>query len=255
LDHAPKGLSKPELVEALYLAGGLLHGWRRLEPDRSAPIDQVVLYDICDTYQIGASAARSTYHPSFADRLGESRASEWCRVERPWAAADLLIMRLLLRSYLLENGLAQSDRLSMTSSVELRLPLLDYKLVELVVGLQKVAPSYSLPSKAWFRAAVSDIVPKWVLDRPKRGFNPPVTPWITALKGRYGKDLGSGYLTESRVLDAEAARRLMTPGSRFGVRNDLAFKYLTLEAWCRAMSGCRADYAGQAGPGAARRVN
>jgi asparagine synthase (glutamine-hydrolysing) len=235
--HLPKGLSKPELVEALYLLGGLVHGWRAVQPARSAPADQVVFYDLCDTYQIAASGAHSTYHESFAMRLGESAASEWFRVGQPRSRVDLLIMRLLFGSYLLQNGIAQSDRLSMASSVELRLPLLDYRLVELVVGLQKVAPSYGLPAKSWLRAAVAGIVPQWVLDRPKRGFNPPVTPWINALKARYGEDLCSGYLTDTSVLDRAAARRLITRGSRFGVSNDLAFKYLTLESWCRAMNG------------------
>ena len=237
IEHLPRGLSKPELVEALYLLGGLAHGWKAVQPARSAPADQVVFYDLCDTYQIAASAARSTYHASFATRLGDARAADWFRVGQPRSRADLLIMRLLFGSYLLQNGIAQSDRLSMASSVELRLPLLDYKLVELVVGLQKVAPSYLLPAKSWLRAAVAGIVPQWVLDRPKRGFNPPVTPWINALKARYGGDLRSGYLTDTCVLDRAAARRLTTPGSRFGVRNDLAFKYLTLESWCRAMTG------------------
>jgi len=237
VEHLPRGVSKPELVEGLYLLGGLAHGWKKIRPARNTPADQVVFYDLCDTYQIAARAAHSTYHQSFAARLGDSVAAESFRVKQPWPSADLLIMRLLFGSYLLQNGIAQSDRLSMASSVELRLPLLDYKLVELVVGLQKAAPSYVLPAKAWLREAVSGIVPQWVLDRRKRGFNPPVTPWINALKARYGEDLCSGYLTESCVLDREAARRLITAGSRFGVRNDLAFKYLVLESWCRAMTG------------------
>ncbi len=241
LEHLPKGLSKSELVEALYLFGGLIHGWKAIQPARNAPADQVVFYDLCDTYQIAVRAAYSTYHKLFAARLGDSVAADWFCVKQPWPPADLLIMRMLFGSYLLQNGIAQSDRLSMASSVELRLPLLDYKLVELIVGLQKRVPSYLLPAKSWLRDAVVGIVPQWVIDRPKRGFNPPVTLWINALKARYGDDLCSGYLTQTCVLDRQAARCLIEPGSRFGVRNDLAFKYMVLESWCRAMTGVQAS--------------
>ncbi len=43
------------------------------------------------------------------------------------ARVDLRITRLICETYLLENGIAQGDRLSMASSVELRLPLVDYR--------------------------------------------------------------------------------------------------------------------------------
>jgi len=59
--------------------------------------------------------------------------------------------------------MAQGDRLSMASSVELRLPLVDHRLVETVVGLRKAQPDLHLLPKAWLTEAVKDVVPTWAL--------------------------------------------------------------------------------------------
>jgi asparagine synthase (glutamine-hydrolysing) len=234
--HLPTSISRPQMVQALYLLGGLLHGWKKLGPAAGAPAEQIAFYDLCDTYQIGAHGAHRTYHPTFARRLGNRSAATFFQLPQPWPQADLLTMRLLCESYLLQNGLAQGDRLAMASSVELRLPLVDYRLVELVVGLQKARPSHGLPPKTWLKDAVKDIVPQGVLDRPKRGFNPPVTPWIRALKARHGGDLADGYLVQREILAPGAAKLLMGRNSRFSPWNDLFFKYLVLESWCRGMA-------------------
>jgi asparagine synthase (glutamine-hydrolysing) len=49
----------------------------------------------------------------------------------------LPLSHLLNQTWLASNCLALADRVSMAHSVEMRLPLLDVRLVELVVGLRK----------------------------------------------------------------------------------------------------------------------
>ncbi len=88
--------------------------------------------------------------------------------ERP----DLAITDLLLDTYLLGNGIAQADRLSMSTRVECRLPFVDYRLVETVLGLRMRTEDWSLPPKHWLRGAATAYLPQEVLNRPKRGFTP-----------------------------------------------------------------------------------
>lgn len=237
LSNIPKGISKIEMVQALYLGGGLLAGWKNLRQPPSAPKNQMVFYDLNDSYQMGVYGAGKTYASMFVKALGDHSAAEFFQISGEWSRPDLLIFELLAKSYLLQNGLTQGDRLSMANSVETRIPLVDFKLAELVVGLQKITPSFVLPEKAWLKSAVKDIVPKWVMDRPKRGFNPPVTPWVEALKAKYAHSLVGGYLVENRILDVDAARNLCRQHSRFSVWNNLAFKYMVLENWCQGMTG------------------
>jgi asparagine synthase (glutamine-hydrolysing) len=143
---------------------------------------------------------------------------------------------LICETYLLENGIAQGDRLSMASSVELRLPLLDYRLVELVIGLRKAQADHRRPPKHWLKEAVKDVVPPWVMGRVKKGFAPPVASWYDALFVAYGEQLDGGYLVSHDVLSAEMGRYLSTGPRPAGSIMPLSFKALVLEQWCRQMS-------------------
>lgn len=72
------------------------------------------------------------------------------------------------------------DTSSMASSLEARVPLLDHRLVELAAVLpgDRRMPGGEL--KGLFRGALRGCVPDAVLDRPKRGFAPPLAGWSPA---------------------------------------------------------------------------
>jgi asparagine synthase (glutamine-hydrolysing) len=74
-----------------------------------------------------------------------------------------------------------------------------------------------------------------VFERPKRGFNPPVAQWMSALKSTFGGQLRDGALVAAELLDPAAAERLSASRWRFGTANDLFLKYLVLEHWYRGM--------------------
>jgi asparagine synthase (glutamine-hydrolysing) len=138
----------------------------------------------------------------------------------------------------MENGIAQSDRLSMASSIESRLPLVDYKLIETVVGLHKTYPvSADAAPKRWFREAASGLVPDFVLNRRKRGFSPPWRQWGHAIAAAHGDELIDGYLVQNGVVRPEVARKQrqeLIP--RLSGPRPLASLSLGLENWCRQMS-------------------
>lgn len=71
------------------------------------------------------------------------------------------------------------DRMSMSQSVEVRVPFLDYRLVEL---LARVHPSEKFAggwTKSIFRKAITGLVPKEIqYRRDKKGFNVPETLWM-----------------------------------------------------------------------------
>jgi asparagine synthase (glutamine-hydrolysing) len=241
----PRGFSRPALSRVAYLVGGLTSGWRTLTPGAHTPAGQLVAYDLSDTYQTGRRGAPGTYTKDFASRLadaGGSRPHALFERANQTATVDIQMIALLCRGYLLQNGLAQGDRLSMANSVELRLPLIDHRLVELLVGLQKTRPAYADSPKQLLREAARGLLPDYVFKRPKRGFNPPVSVWTRALRERYADALCDGALTGTKLLDPGAARRLTPSGNRFGTHNDLFVKYLVLEFWLRgaqAFAECR----------------
>lgn len=80
-----------------------------------------------------------------------------------------------------------SDRLGMANSTEIRSPLVDYKLVEFVASLPKEM-KYDGTPKGFYKECLREIVPDYILDARKRGFEP---PWgfIHEMNARYSYKL------------------------------------------------------------------
>ncbi len=214
--------------------------WRHQAESRehSIPLEtpeRMVFLDLAPDFVIAAGEVRDLYTSDWRSRLGDFRADGLFTFPHPWPQVDVRITRLICDTYLRENGITQGDRLSMASGVELRLPLLDHRLVETVIGLRKRQADHALAPKAWFKEALDGVVPAWVLQRRKRGFAPPVRQWHQALFARYGKYLDGGYLVSAGVLDARAARSLSAGPYPASAITPLSFKALVLEMWCRAM--------------------
>lgn len=82
-----------------------------------------------------------------------------------------------LLSFLPGNLLAYGDAMSMVHSLELRLPLLDHRVIE-AVGRMEAGLRFADGKKTLLRAAARRLLPAAMVDRPKRGFNPPMGVWL-----------------------------------------------------------------------------
>jgi asparagine synthase (glutamine-hydrolysing) len=233
---APASLSRAGLSAWARDLGGARSGWRRMRGHRASPAGRLVFYDLSPDYRAAAEGVGVLYGGQFAEQLSPDGAASRFTLPLPWPRVDVTLTRLISDTYLRANGVAQGDRLAMASSVELRLPLLDRRLVETVVGLRKSRTDVRLPPKDWLRRAVEGLLPEWVLKRPKRGFAPPVGEWHGALFAAYGESLCGGHLVQSGVLNPEAARLLARGPFPEGLTSPLSFKALVLEQWCRRMS-------------------
>lgn len=215
---------------------GLLHSWEAYTRDRFSPKEQAVFYDLTPGFRQACSSLGRFYSKTFLDRLQGAKAHCLFTVPFPWPRIDILMTRLICETYLQENGIAQGDRLSMASSVELRLPLVDYRLVETVIGLRKASSDRGLPPKAWLRDALKTTVPAWLLNRPKSGFTPPLQEWHRAIFSAHGSALDDGFLVHSDVLTPSSAHELSKGPYSPQAGAPLSFKALTLELWGRAFS-------------------
>jgi asparagine synthase (glutamine-hydrolysing) len=105
--------------------------------------------------------------------------------------------------YLQNQLLKDTDVMSMAHSVEVRLPFLDHRLVEYVVGLPARIKRAGSRPKPLLLAALGDVLPAAAWRRPKMGFTLPFTPW---LRGRAG-ELRAQSL-EASLLDTRAVARV-----------------------------------------------
>lgn len=221
------------LHQVLQSWGGLKGAWKACETQRVVPVDQLFFYDLTPDFAAASRELARLYTVDFSQQVQDTNPAYLFTLPRPWPQPEVLLTRMVFDTYLRENGVAQGDRLSMASSVELRLPLLDYKLVETVIGLRKVVSDRDLPPKAWFKEAIKDILPAGFLSRPKRGFTPPTRQWHDALFAAYGETLKNGRLVEAGILSPEGSHSLAMGPFPKGNICPLSFKALVLELWCR----------------------
>jgi len=100
-----------------------------------------------------------------------------------------------LKTYLVDNILVKVDRMSMVTSLEARVPLLDYKMVEFAFSLPENMKLNGKTTKYFMKNALRGILPDEIIDRQKEGFSIPIKNWLkTDLK-----DLMMEYLSEKRV--------------------------------------------------------
>ncbi len=78
------------------------------------------------------------------------------------------MMRPDLETYLPGDILTKVDRTSMAVSLEARVPLLDYELVDFALHIPGSLRVTSGETKRLFRRAIQGIVPDFVLSRPKK---------------------------------------------------------------------------------------
>ena len=80
--------------------------------------------------------------------------------------------------FMVDDMLAKTDRASMAHSLEARVPILDPVVAELALALPSRHKVRGLTKKRLLRRAVEPLVPREVLDAPKRGFSAPIGAWL-----------------------------------------------------------------------------
>jgi len=87
-----------------------------------------------------------------------------------------------LKYYLKDDLLVKVDRASMHYSLETRVPLLDYRIVEFAYNLHPLLRNRNGVSKYLLKKVLYDFVPAKYFDRPKWGFAVPLERWMKSGK-------------------------------------------------------------------------
>ena len=153
--------------------------------------------------------------------------------------ADFLNQMLYLdtKIFMTTLNLTYNDKMSMASSVEVRVPFLDRELAEFVAW--NVRPGWKLKGK-WrpvkkhiFREAMRSMLPEEVLRQPKAGFAAPVDYWLA----RDLRPMVDDLLSESQVkrrglFRPETVRRYVDEHRRGAEDWSMQiWQLLTLEIW------------------------
>lgn len=131
----------------------------------------------CENFSVFRAGHRQQvlngHHPEFSDPHRHT-------MDFFSAAGDDIIQSMShadLQTYLVEL-LMKQDQMSMSASIESRVPFLDNHLVELVASIPARIKMPGWQTKALLRDAVQDIVPEEIMNRKKMGFPVPFSNWV-----------------------------------------------------------------------------
>jgi len=99
------------------------------------------------------------------------------------------------KTYLVDDILVKVDRMSMATSLETRVPLLDHKIVEYAFALPGSLKLKGMTTKWILKKTMEHLLPEENIYRRKEGFSIPIKHWLR----NELKDLMLGYLDEQRI--------------------------------------------------------
>jgi asparagine synthase (glutamine-hydrolysing) len=118
------------------------------------------------------------------------------------------ISRLEMRGYMTNTLLRDTDAMSMAHSLEVRVPFVDVNLVDFVLSLPGEWKAGAGP-KPLLADAVSDLLPREFMGRPKMGFTLPFEKWMQdKLRGEISEVLKDAGRLRSVGLDSETVRKV-----------------------------------------------
>jgi asparagine synthase (glutamine-hydrolysing) len=164
----------------------------------------------------------------------------------PVVGRDLLAQMTAvdLTTYLPGDILTKVDRMSMSVSLEARVPLLDHHIVEFAMAMPSRLKYRDGVGKWLLRQAITGLVPPRVLSHPKHGFGVPLARWF---RDELRYRLEALQRPEARIgpyVDATAVARLIDE-HRSGRRDHshLLWRLLVLEVWLTALAEGRLAHA------------
>jgi asparagine synthase (glutamine-hydrolysing) len=138
------------------------------------------------------------------------------------------------KTWLPDDLLIKADKITMANSLELRVPLLDHKVLEFAAALPQDYKVQGITTKRILKEAFEGRVPQEILHRKKTGFPVPVETWLSRdLKG-YVQDILTDRRTMQRgYFERGAVEGLLKDSANSGSNTHELFSLVTLELWHR----------------------
>jgi asparagine synthase (glutamine-hydrolysing) len=172
----------------------------------------------------------------FSEAVGDPYASSLAYFQQVNGKSSLLgrLLHTDIKTYLVEL-LMKQDQMSMSASIESRVPFLDHVLVEFAARLPDRLKLRGFTTKRILRDAIRGLLPDQILSRKKMGFPVPFAQWTRESWQPVVRDLLLDRRARQRgFINAPAVERLLD-GHRAGTVNggDAIWALMNFELWFR----------------------
>ena len=138
-----------------------------------------------------------------------------------------------MKTVLPESLLLLTDKMAMATSLEVRVPFLDNRLVDFICRVPSHYRLQGLSLKRLLKSALKGVIPDFVLTRSKRGFGTPMSDWLrTDLRTMVADLLAEQRIRRHGFLNTDVIRDMVT--AHEGGREDYTepiVALLTFELW------------------------
>ena len=149
---------------------------------------------------------------------------------------DLIIKTSItdLKTFLVNNLLNYGDAMSMANSFEVRLPLIDHRIIELMTSIPSTYRIKNGQTKYLMKKLLKGKVPDSIIDKPKLGLNPPMGLWLKNDLSALVSNYLSKSSIENRGMNYTAVERLLREHAT-GKRDRALhiWSLIVLEEWSR----------------------
>jgi asparagine synthase (glutamine-hydrolysing) len=143
------------------------------------------------------------------------------------------MLRLDFHTSLVDSLLQLTDKMSMATSLEARVPLLDHELIEAVTTVPSALKINRGHLRSVQKKSMKGRLPDRVLGKKKRGFGCPVGAWFrTDLKDLVHETLHPSVLARDGIFDPETVQTIISEHEQYREdRTDLLLALVTFQLW------------------------
>lgn len=179
--------------------------------------------------------ARTFFTPDFLEQTASASPARLIHELLQPVQGEPLLNRMLFvdtRTWLPDDLLIKADKMTMANSLELRVPLLDHKVLEFAASLPPQFKVKNGQTKRVLKAAFAKVLPAEILNRKKAGFPVPYEKWMrNGLQSRIQDVLLSNQALSRGYFQRGQINRLLESNSRDGRYSKEIFSLLALELW------------------------
>lgn len=229
------------VVRGLFSRLPAASGLRRYSQLLNTPLDSYYYSRTSTPFSFFNSHMAELYSDDFLQLIDKRCSVSPVRAYLQNGAAEDALSKMLYvdtKTWLPDDLLIKADRMTMANSVELRVPLLDHKILEFAASLQGNYKIRGFTTKYIAKQALRQQVPREILDRKKTGFPVPYNAWMRGELRSWLREIlldretsARGYFRKSSI------EKLLAENADSGRNSKELFSLAVLELWHRQFLG------------------